>query len=67
MFAIIVRQASARRTLACGSDHIAERHELTLFTDDEYSSAFRQAGLRAERMASPMEGRDRYVADSPRR
>jgi SAM-dependent methyltransferase len=45
-----------------GVEHLVDQHELTLFTEDEYERAFEQAGLRWERVESPMPGRDRYIA-----
>lgn len=45
-----------------GIEHHDERHELTLFDDDAYRGAFRRAGLEPDVVASPMPGRDRYVA-----
>jgi SAM-dependent methyltransferase len=48
-----------------GIDHVVDTHELTLFTPDDYDAAFRAAGLSVDIVASPMPGRDRYVAVSP--
>jgi SAM-dependent methyltransferase len=45
-----------------GVEHLVERHELTLFADHDYGRAFEAAGLAYERVASPMPGRDRYIA-----
>jgi SAM-dependent methyltransferase len=42
-------------------EHLVDEHTLTLFTDDEYRSAFAAAGLRVEIASSPMPGRDRYI------
>jgi SAM-dependent methyltransferase len=42
-------------------DHLVDHHEMTLFTPEEYESALRGAGLSIEVVASPMEGRDRYI------
>ena len=42
-------------------DHLVERHELTLFSDEEYRDAFGAAGLEVEVLESPMPDRDRYV------
>lgn len=42
-------------------EHLVERHELTLFTDEEYREAFIAAGLDVETTVSPMPDRDRYV------
>lgn len=46
-------------------DYLVDRHELTLFTDEEYRDAFVTAGLEVEIVASPMRDRDRYVATKP--
>jgi len=43
-------------------EHIVERHELTLFSNDDYRAAFAAAGLEVELVDGPMPGRDRYVA-----
>ena len=48
-----------------GIEHHEERHELTLFDDEAYRAAFRRAGLEPHVTASPMPGRDRYVATRP--
>ena len=46
-----------------GFDTIEERHVLTLFSDEDYRSAFAAAGLEAEVLPGPMgPDRDRYVA-----
>jgi hypothetical protein len=45
-------------------DHIVDKHVLTLFSDDEYRSAFVAAGLLTESVASPMPGRDRYIGQA---
>ena len=45
-----------------GVEHLVDRHELTLFTSDQYEHAFAAAGLAWERVDSPMPGRDRYLA-----
>jgi SAM-dependent methyltransferase len=47
-------------------DHVVDHHELTLFTPEEYETAFLSAGLVVETVESPMEGRDRYVGVRPR-
>lgn len=53
-------------TLA-GVDYVVDHHELTLFEPHEYEDAFAAAGLAVDVVASPMQGRDRYVAvASPR-
>jgi SAM-dependent methyltransferase len=44
-----------------GVEHLIDEHRLTLFTEADYESAFRAAGLVVERVASPMPGRDRYI------
>lgn len=49
-----------------GVDHIVETHQLTLFTDDEYRSAFERAGLAVDVVDSPHRDRDRYVGVLPR-
>jgi len=43
---------------------VLETHELTLFSDDEYQSAFDQADLSVDVVASPHQDRDRYIAFS---
>jgi hypothetical protein len=45
-----------------GVEHLVDRHELTLFADRDYGHAFEAAGLVYERVASPIAGRDRYIA-----
>ena len=50
---------------ASSVDHLVDRHELTLFTDQEYREAFAAAGLRVETAESPMADRDRYVGTRP--
>ncbi len=42
-------------------DHLVDRHELTLFTEQEYRDAFVAAGLEVKTVESPMADRDRYV------
>ena len=44
-----------------GVDHLVDRHELTLFADEEYQDAFARAGLEVEKAESPFTERDRYV------
>jgi SAM-dependent methyltransferase len=44
-----------------GIEHVVDHHELTLFSPEEYQSAFRRAGLAVEVVDGPLEGRDRYV------
>lgn len=49
-----------------GFEEAEETHVLTLFTDDEYRAAFREAGLEPEVLPGPMgEDRDRYVGVVP--
>ncbi len=48
-----------------GIEHLVDHHQLTLFTPEEYQTAFRGAGLTFEVVESPMEGRDRYVGINP--
>jgi SAM-dependent methyltransferase len=47
-----------------GVDYVAETHEMTLFTDDEYRQAFAHAGLTVDVVESPHPERDRYVGRS---
>ena len=47
---------------SAGVEHLVDRHEMTLFTADEYEHAFAAAGLSWERVDSPLPGRDRYLA-----
>jgi SAM-dependent methyltransferase len=47
-----------------GVEHVVETHVLTLFSDDEYRSAFERAGLTVDVVASPHPDRDRYVGTS---
>jgi SAM-dependent methyltransferase len=44
-----------------GVEHLIDRHELTLFSDCEYTRALDAAELSYERVDSPMAGRDRYI------
>jgi SAM-dependent methyltransferase len=48
-----------------GIEHVVDEHRLTLFTEAEYETAFRDAGLAVERIDSPMPGRDRYIGVKP--
>ena len=50
---------------ASSVDHLVDRLELTLFTDQEYRDAFVAAGLQVELEESPMADRDRYVGTKP--
>jgi hypothetical protein len=43
-------------------EHLVDHHQLTLFAPEEYEAAFGAAGLVAETVDSPMQGRDRYIA-----
>lgn len=43
-------------------EYLVDRHELTLFAEDQYMRALRRAGLDPEVTPSPMPDRDRYVA-----
>ena len=47
-------------------DSIVESHELTLFTDDQYRSAFARAELEVEVVTGPHPDRDRYVGRTQR-
>jgi SAM-dependent methyltransferase len=44
-----------------GVDYVVDHHRLTLFTRDEYQTAFHRAGLDVDTTNSPMPGRDRYI------
>jgi hypothetical protein len=48
-----------------GVEHVVERHELTLFTDEEYRQAFRAAGLEVEHHGEGIAGRGLYVGAEP--
>jgi len=48
-----------------GIEYFTERHELGLFTVDEYLSAFRACGLDVERDALWLNGRGLYMASKP--
>jgi SAM-dependent methyltransferase len=45
-----------------GISSFRERHELALFTDNEYQGAFRSAGLEATRDPTGLDGRGLYLA-----
>ena len=45
-----------------GIEHLVDHHQLTLFAPEEYEAAFGVAGLVAEVVEGPMQGRDRYIA-----
>ena len=44
-----------------GVEHFTERHELGLFTEEEYQAAFRQAGLEVSYQSEWIEGRGMYI------
>jgi SAM-dependent methyltransferase len=48
-----------------GVEHFTERHQLGLFTHDQYLQAFRQAGLEAELDERGLMGRGLYLAVKP--
>jgi SAM-dependent methyltransferase len=48
-----------------GVEYLVESHDMTLFSDDEYRSAFDRAGLAVEVVASPHPDRDRYIGTRP--
>ena len=49
-----------------GVEHWVETHEMGLFTDDEYTSALRAAGLEVVPDPGDLFGRKMYVAHKPR-
>ena len=48
-----------------GVDHLVDRHELTLFNEDDYLGAFRNAGLQVGVIEGPFADRDRYAGCKP--
>ena len=48
-----------------GVEHLVERHDMTLFSDDEYRESLERAGLTVEVVASPHPDRDRYIGTNP--
>lgn len=48
------------------TEHVVEHHDLVLFTDDEYRTAFRAAGLAVAVVPGPYADRDRYAGVAPR-
>jgi SAM-dependent methyltransferase len=46
-------------------DHLVDHHDLTLFTDAEYTAALHSAGLEPEALDSSMPDRDLYVGTKP--
>jgi hypothetical protein len=49
---------------AAGVEHFVERHEMGLFTDEEYRSAFTKAGLTAIHDSNGLTGRGIYIGTS---
>jgi Methyltransferase domain len=49
-----------------GVEHIVARHELGLFTSEQYEEAFRAAGLDVAHFPEALNGRGRYVGVKPR-
>jgi SAM-dependent methyltransferase len=47
------------------TEHVVERHDLTLYTDDEYRAAFAAAGLTVDVVPGPFAERDRYAGVAP--
>jgi len=50
---------------ADGVEHFTERHEMTLFSHEEYLTAFDVAGLRAAHDAEGLMGRGLYIGLRP--
>jgi hypothetical protein len=50
-----------------GIEHFTERHELGLFTEEEYLAAFAQAGLEARHDREWLGGRGMYIGVRPPR
>ena len=48
-----------------GVEHVVERHEMTLFTGDDYVEAFRAAGLDVSYDAQGLMGRGLYLGKQP--
>lgn len=48
-----------------GVERFTERHEISLFTDDQYRAAFRHAGLDVDHDPEGLTGRGLYVATKP--
>lgn len=48
-----------------GVEHFTERHEMTLFSNEEYLAAFEAAGLRAAHDAEGLMGRGLYIGLRP--
>ena len=48
-----------------GVDHLVDRHEMTLFAEDDYLDAFRIAGLDVEAVEGPFADRGRYAGVKP--
>ena len=48
-----------------GIEHITEQHEMGLFTIDEYSNAFKKAGLNVIHDPEGIFGRGLYIGTKP--